>query len=427
MSDRYLLNCSLTRLSNITTKIGSGATPHGGKESYKASGITLIRSLNVYDFAFSEEGLAFIDEDQAAELSNVEVQLNDILLNITGASVARCCIVPNKVLPARVNQHVAIIRTNLTLADPHFLLYSINSPKYKHHLLTLAQGGATREALTKDTIGNFEIHFPPLATQRKIASILSAYDDLIENNMRRIKILEEMAQLIYREWFVKFRFPGHKKIKMADSPMGKIPEGWEVKKSSEVLWINPREGIARGKEKPYVAMDGLSADSMMVTPKEMRASNGGSKFRNGDTLFARITPCLENGKTGFVQFLPPENEVGIGSTEFIVLRSKTLCPEYVYLLARLEDFRGNAVKSMTGASGRQRVQVECFEKYLVAQPDKQTLGMFSTFVKPTFKEAFVLHQKNENLRRTRDLLLPKLISGELHLSELDISNGDQIG
>lgn len=157
----------LVKLQEITTKIGSGATPRGGQDSYKTTGITLIRSLNIYDFKFQYEGLAFIDETQAKQLSNVEVKLNDILLNITGASVARCCMVPPQILPARVNQHVAIVRVSPLIANPSYVFYCINSPQYKNRLLALAQGGATREALTKETISNFEISYPPSPRRRK--------------------------------------------------------------------------------------------------------------------------------------------------------------------------------------------------------------------------------------------------------------------
>ena len=204
------MTSELTSLKKITTKIGSGATPRGGKNSYKTEGITLIRSLNVYDFEFSYEGLAFITEEQASEtrLARVIVKPKDILLNITGASVARCCMVPEHLLPARVNQHVSLVRVDPTRVDSRYVLYCINSPVYKHQLLSLAQGGTTREALTKEIIGNFAIPLPPLPTQHKIAAVLSAYDDLIENNTRRIEILEEMASTVYREWFVEFRFPG---------------------------------------------------------------------------------------------------------------------------------------------------------------------------------------------------------------------------
>lgn len=149
------------RLGDITDKIGSGATPRGGKSSYKEQGISLIRSQNVYDLAFDRSQLAFIDEMQAAKLSNVQVAEKDVLLNITGASVARCCMVPVDVLPARVNQHVAIVRADPQVADPKFITYCLVSPRYKSHLLSLAQGGATREALTKTTIEDFQISLPP--------------------------------------------------------------------------------------------------------------------------------------------------------------------------------------------------------------------------------------------------------------------------
>ena len=407
------MNWKALKLKEMTSKIGSGATPRGGKNSYKESGISLVRSLNVYDFKFETKDLAYIDENQAGRLSNVTLEENDILLNITGASVARCTIIPDNILPARVNQHVSIIRIKKNIADPYFVLYSINSDYYKHRLLSLAQGGATREALTKEMIEKFEIKLPPLPTQQKIASILSAYDDLIENNNRRISILEEIAQKLYREWFVKFRFPGHEEIKMVESEVGLIPEGWKIVSASDTMEINPRTTLTKEGEKPYLSMSYLSENSMVIKGNEYRSGNSGTKFKNSDTLFARITPSLENGKTGYVQFLDDENPIGFGSTEFIVLRSKTLTPEYVYCLARSENFRANAIKSMTGATGRQRVQNSCFDNYFFAQPSEDTLKQFTNIVRPMFELINLLHRKNLNLKKQSDLLLPKLISGKI--------------
>ena len=185
----------LVTLKEVTSKIGSGATPRGGKESYKTEGIRLIRSLNVYDYRFDLSGLAFIDETQASELNNVAVVPRDILLNITGASVARCCMVPSYVLPARVNQHVAIVRTDPSQADPHYVFDTINSDQKKQELLGLAQGGATREALTKDTIGNFPIILPPrplLDRYGKFSGALHAQREALESqtqNLRRTRDL----------------------------------------------------------------------------------------------------------------------------------------------------------------------------------------------------------------------------------------------
>jgi type I restriction enzyme S subunit len=158
---------------------------------------------------------------------------------------------------------------------------------------------------------------------------------------------------------------------------------------------------------------------MLISDIEEREGNSGSKFKNGDTLFARITPCLENGKTGFVQFLPTNDDVAFGSTEFIVMRSRSLYPEYVYLMARSDEFRDIAIKSMSGATGRQRVQQGCFDRFLVAQPPARLLGIFKDTVAPIFRFLHTLSVKNENLRETRDLLLPKLVSGEIEIPQAE--------
>ena len=168
------------KLGDVCLKIGSGATPSGGKEAYKGGPYSLVRSQNVLDFSFSYDGLAKIDESQAEKLKNVELKENDVLLNITGDSVARACILPKHVLPGRVNQHVAIVRPNKEFLDYHYLLYFLQIEKDK--LLSLAAGGATRNALTKQMIENYIIKLPPLPTQKKIAAILSSLDDKIELN-----------------------------------------------------------------------------------------------------------------------------------------------------------------------------------------------------------------------------------------------------
>jgi type I restriction enzyme S subunit len=292
--------------------------------------------------------------------------------------------------------------------DPLFLSYFLRTLDLGHHNVAGAVPGVNRNALHL-----LEVSVPPLPIQRRIASILSAYDDLIENNTRRIALLEHMAQALYREWFVQFRFPGHAKKRMIESPLGPLPEGWEVVRASDAIEIDPSTQVPKDQENPFVPMGSLSTTSMLIEGVEQREGNSGSKFKNGDTLFARITPCLENGKIGYVQFLPSASATAFGSTEFIVLRSRSLCSEYVYLLARSHEFRDNAIKSMTGATGRQRVQVGCFDKFLLAQPDTETLRMFREHTEPFFRSIDVLAQENATLRRTRDLLLPRLISGEV--------------
>jgi type I restriction enzyme S subunit len=192
-------------LKELTTKIGSGATPRGGQESYKQEGISLVRSMNVHDWEFRERNLAFIDEKQAKELDGVTLQEEDVLLNITGASVARCCVFPKEYLPARVNQHVSIIRPKKELLDAKFLNLLLTSKPYKDQLLFTGEQGATRQAITKAQIEAFEISFPPLKEQQTIVRQLDALraetQKLEAVYQKKIADLEELKKSILQKAF----------------------------------------------------------------------------------------------------------------------------------------------------------------------------------------------------------------------------------
>ncbi len=190
---------SLFKLKEITSKIGSGATPDGGDSSYIQKGISLIRSQNVYDNEFYKEGLAFIDDNQAKKLNNVTVEANDILINITGASVARCCIVDKAYLPARVNQHVAIIRTN-EKALPKYVQQILVSTKYKSELLSLSESSSTREAITKSQLEDFRIPLPPLSEQQKIVNEIEALEDKIANLEAELATIPHKKELILKKY-----------------------------------------------------------------------------------------------------------------------------------------------------------------------------------------------------------------------------------
>ena len=163
------------QLGEITTKLGSGATPKGGKEAYQEDGITLIRSMNVHNGLFEYKELAHISEEQATKLDNVTIEENDVLLNITGASVARSCVVPSKILPARVNQHVCIIRCNQCIV-PEFLNKLLIDDNYQRLLWSIARGGATREAITKQQVESLQIIVPPIELQNQFADFVNQVD-----------------------------------------------------------------------------------------------------------------------------------------------------------------------------------------------------------------------------------------------------------
>jgi type I restriction enzyme, S subunit len=275
--------------------------------------------------------------------------------------------------------------------------------------------GATMSNLSAGVVEQLPVRFPAVDQQDRILNLLDSVEAFLENNRRRIEISEAMARLLYQEWFVHFRFPGHRDAEAIKSHLDPLPAGWTTAPASTALDVNPSERIARDTEHPFIAMGDLTETSMVCFPSETRSRSSGSKFRNGDTLFARITPCLENGKTGFANALA-DGEIGLGSTEFIVLRGSQVGSEFTYLLARSEDFRQNAIKSMTGASGRQRVRNECFDSYLLAIPPRDLQRRFEDFVRPMFELTFTLARQNRVLREGGDLLLPRLVSGQLDVA-----------
>jgi type I restriction enzyme, S subunit len=195
------------RLGEFSLKIGSGATPTGGEASYLPRRLNwaLVRSQNVFDRRFSEEGLAYISDEQAAKLSGVQIQQRDILLNITGDGITygRACEAPVRILPAVVNQHVGIIRVNPKVADPGFILAYLSHPSVKHYIESFNAGGS-RRAITKGHIESFCIPLPPISEQHAIAHVLGTLDDKIELNRRMNEALEGMARALFQSWFVDF-------------------------------------------------------------------------------------------------------------------------------------------------------------------------------------------------------------------------------
>ena len=221
---------AVVKLADICQKIGSGATPRGGKEAYRAEGIALVRSQNVLDFSFSSDGLAYINDEQADKLRNVGLQSGDVLLNITGDSVARACLMDDDYLPGRVNQHVAIIRVDESKAVNSYLLYYLQWRK--SHLLQLASAGATRNALTKGMIEQLEIDLPSLDEQRKVVGILDSIQNKIKLNHEINDNLLWQAQALYKDRFIDLK-PFN----------GKMPPDWQLGTVSEIIELHDSKRI----------------------------------------------------------------------------------------------------------------------------------------------------------------------------------------
>lgn len=381
------------KLEEVTTKIGSGATPRGGENSYKKVGISLIRSQNVLDFTFSKNGLAYIDEEQASRLNNVSVEKDDVLLNITGDSVARVCQVPDRVLPARVNQHVAIIRPNKNDLYPKFLKYFLLNPVYKDYLLMLAGSGGTRKALTKEMVENLEITLPPLPIQKRIAEILGALDDKIELNLQMNKTLEEMAMALYKHWFVDFG--PFREGEFTDSELGPIPKGWEVKEIGNITQLKYGKAL-RAKDRvtgsfPVYGSSGIvgSNESYLIEGPSIiigRKGNVGSTYWENN-------PSYPIDTVFFINSLP------LSLLRFIFFTFKNL------------DFSNRNSDSAVPGLNRNIAQSE-----KIVFPQNKILINFENIVISYYNQIFHNEIENESLIQTRDYLLPKLISGEIPLN-----------
>ena len=323
--------------------------------------------------------------------------------------------------------HLAILRPKPQV-DGKYLFYALKTREAQQQFHAYANG-VTRFGLRKADIGLVEFPLPPLEEQRAIARVLGALDDKIELNRRMSETLEGMARALFRSWFVDFDpvcakaegrpsglppdldalFPAS----FEESELGEIPAGWEVTTLGEVIEVNPPRQIRRGDVATHVEMAALPTSGPHVAYWTERAFTSGSRFARGDTLLARITPSLENGKTAFVDFLD-DGETGWGSTEFIVLRPKSPWPrEIAYMMAREPDFREHAIVNMTGTSGRQRVPVEAVATYPIAVPPEGVAEAYGRLARPSFERSTHLRDESRDLAEQRDALLPQLVSGEL--------------
>ena len=398
-------------LKDLCLKIGSGATPKGGNTVYISKGVSLIRSQNVYNLSFDYSGLVYINDEASEKLRNVTVEKDDVLINITGDSVARTCIVPNQVLPARVNQHVAILRANSKILNPHYLNYYLASPYMQSYMLNLAVGkGASRNAMTKVMLENFTIPLPQLPIQQRIALILSRYDDLIENYQQQIKLLEEAAQRLYKEWFVDLHFPGYENTKIVDG----VPEGWEKEAVSSILRL--LSGYAF-KSSTFES-DGKYK---IVTIKNVQDNNFETNNTNTILEIPSAMPLHCILKTGDI-LLSLTGNVGrscvvVGDNFLLnqrVAKVQTNYPMYVHCLFHNREFYLEMCNLANGAAQLNLSPIKT-EGIKVLIPSKQIICEFEQLIDPLFNKKICLYKSITLLTEARDRLLPKLMNGEIEV------------
>ena len=306
-----------------------------------------------------------------------------------------------------------IFRSYPSISDPGYIYYLAKSDLIRKPAEKSMSGASGRQRADLSSIKNLKVPAPPLHTQRKITAILSAYDDLIENNIRRIKILEEMAQALYREWFVHFRFPGHEKARLIDSPLGKIPEGWEVKELKDVCHLI----MGQSPKSKYYNTDKLGL------PFHQGVTDFGNRFPN-KRFYCSIKGRIADKGDILFSVRAPVGRINIANTKMVIgrglcaIRHKAGFQWYTFHVLK-EVF--NEEDIIGGGTIFKSVTKKDMERINLLTPTESLAHQFEHVVEPLEKQIDNLTQKNTTLCRTRDLLLPKLISGELDVSELDIA------
>ena len=305
-----------------------------------------------------------------------------------------------------------VFRARPDVSDPAYVYYLASTDAIRKPAEKSMSGASGRQRADLASIINLEINAPPLPTQRTIASILSAYDDLIENNMRRIKILEEMAQALYREWFVKFRFPGHEEVRLVDSPLGKIPEGWEVRRLADTCSLVM--GQSPKSEFYNTAGDGL--------PFHQGVTDFGSRFPK-DRVYCTVENRIAEAGDILFSVRAPVGRINIANKRIVVGRGlsaiHSLTDSQWFTFHQLKE-RFKEEDIMGGGTIFKAVTKKDMQNIQFLDPNEEIVKAFEKLCKPMEHQIQNLIMRNETLRRTRDLLLPKLICGELDVSNLDI-------
>ena len=315
------------------------------------------------------------------------------------------------------NQRIGLVELACDV-DRRFVYYLFNTPHVRNQIQATATGSKIRHT-APGRIEAVEAAFPPLPIQRKIAAILCAYDDLIENNDRRIKILEETARRIYREWFVHFRYPGHETVPLRASAFGPIPDGWNVGSLGEVVDVNARtaRSLEAFESVEYIDISSVETGRVQARRKLLPAEAPGRARRllqDGDTIWSTVRPNLR----AYALIAKPASS-WLASTGFAVLSPRLVPMSFLYALATDERFVSYLVNHATG-SAYPAVTGSVFEKAPIVQPPAALLARYAEIGDPTLRLAAELRTTNSVLASARDLLLPGLISGEIDVRDLDI-------
>ncbi|WP_222128511.1 restriction endonuclease subunit S [Cellulosimicrobium sp. TH-20] len=389
-------------LAEVTSKIGSGATPRGGNSVYVASGPALIRSQNIHDHEFKPEGLAFLSQEAAAALRGVTVETGDVLINITGDSILRTAVVPESVLPARVNQHVAIVRSNGRV-DPGFLQKWLSLPLMKEYMLGHSSGG-TRKAITKGHLQSFPIPLPPLAEQRAIAATLGALDDKIESNRRAAETLGTLIGALFTQTTSGPAISYAPLGEITSVVKGRSYKSAELEESSTALVtlksIDRNGGYKGDGLKPYT---GSYRAEQVVHPGEIVVAQ--TDLTQGAEVVGRGVRVPQSTRYDTL----------VASLDLAIVRPERGMPvEYLFGLLSSGAFRQHCRNHVTGTTVLHLAKdaIPTWEAPIVSFAEQVR---FAKTARTLLARMDALFEENDRLVALRDSLLPELLSGRIRV------------
>jgi len=411
------------------------------------TGPIFLRAGHVSNTHIDFSGVERFYENLRDRLRQKFAMPGDTIVTTKGNSTGRTSFVTDQMPEFVYSPHLSYWRSrNPKVICGGFLRYWSRGAEFITQLRGMSASTDMAPYLSLTDQRRLRITLPPITQQEHIADILGTLDDKIDLNRRMNETLEAMARRLFKSWFIDFD-PVHIKAALRrehpklsnpdlsrralpnmapeiagifpdsfeESTLGPVPKGWNARTVPDAIEVNPSRSITKGTVVPWLEMANMPTRSVRVLAWERREFKSGTKFINGDTLVARITPCLENGKTAFVDFLE-DDEVGAGSTEYIVLRPPPpLPPVFAYLLARTDDFRQHLITNMTGTSGRQRVPADCLNTFPLVTPPKEIAECFARTTGDLFAQMKTIDEESFALTATRDKLLPRILAGDLQI------------
>ena len=384
---------------------------------YVDFGIPVVRGTNLpFDKKFSNEDFVYVSYEKAKKLSSNTAYPGDLIFTQRG-TLGQVGIIPFRQFERYIiSQSQMKLTVDISKADPLFVYYYFRTKECLVRIENLALSSGVPH-INLGILKGFKIPSPPLPIQQKIASILSSYDELIENNTKRIKLLEEMAEGIYKEWFVRLRFPGYEKVKVVDG----LPEGWEWKKVEDVCKTSSGGTPSRLKETEYYGgeIDWIKTGELKDTfihnseekITEVGLKNSSAKLFPSDTLLMAMYG-VNIGQLGI-------SVKSASANQAVCVFNPIIKNEYslYYTYFFFKSIRSHLFNISMGAA-QQNLSQDLIKKINFLKPFAETLNKFDLIVKSFFEEIKVLQQKNQLLQETRDLLLPRLISGKLSVEHL---------